>query len=145
MSNKSKPTKKMPEWKIPKNIQKRVEEEDGMWEDERWDPLLLTVMSGSSYEGRDIPLMWQIEFDPFDDRLEAANEKLEAAGVEPDGDGWSEVIETEFAKRHPKLAADFHSDSESSACVVWVESEATCQKLMELIWSLTHPASTASA
>ena len=139
-SGKSKKQNKlaMPTWKIPKNIQKRVDDDDGMWEDERFDPILLTVMTGVEYEGRDIPLSWQIEFDPFDDRLEAANEKLESSGIEPDGDGWAEVVEKEFAKRYPKLADELHSDSESSTCVLWVESEKTCQKLIQLVWSLIH-------
>ena len=131
----------LPQWRIPKNIQKRVEDEGGMWEDERFDPVLLTVLSDTSYQGRDIPLGWQLEFDPSDDRLESANEKFEAAGIEQDGDGWSSVIEKEFAKRYPKLAGEFHSDSESSTCVVWVESESTCRKLMEVVWSLMHPTS----
>lgn len=131
--------RKLPKWKIPKNIQKRVDDEDGMWEDERFDPILLTVMSGVEYEGRDIPLSWQIEFDPFDDRLETANEKLEASGIEPDGDGWAEYIENAFAKRYSKLADELHSDSESSTCVLWVESENACKKLIELVWSLIHP------
>jgi len=128
----------MPVWKIPKNIQTRVDAEDGMWEDERFDPILLTVMSGVEYEGRDIPLSWQIEFDPFDDRLGAANKKLESSGIEPDGDGWAEVIQKKFAKRYPKLAGELHSDSESSTCVLWVESENACQKLIELVWSMIY-------
>jgi hypothetical protein len=130
---------KPPKWKIPKNIQTRVDDEDGMWEDERFDPILLTVISGVEYEGREIPLSWQIEFDPFDDRLETANEKLEASGIEPDGDGWAEHIESKFSKRYPKLADELHSDSESSTCVLWVESEKACQKLIELVWSLIYP------
>jgi hypothetical protein len=129
----------LPPWKIPGNIQKRVEAEDGLWESERYDPILLNVMSGTSYHGRAIPLAWQIEFDPDDDRLAAANETMEASGIEPDGDGWSSVIEKKFAKRYPKLAREFHSDSESSTCVVWVESETACQKLIEVVWSLMHP------
>lgn len=129
----------MPVWKIPKNIQKRVDDEDGIWEDERFDPILLTVMSGVEYEGRDIPLSWQIEFDPFENRLDAANKKLESSDIEPDGDGWAEIIEKEFTKRYPKLADELHSDSESSTCVLWVESEKTCQKLIEIVWSLIYP------
>ena len=128
----------LPKWKIPKNIQKRVDDEDGMWEDERFDPILLTVMSGVEHEGRDIPLSWQIEFDPYDDRLKSANRKLESSDIEPDGDGWAEFIEKEFAKRYPKLADELHSDSESSTCVLWVESEGSCKKLIELVWSLIY-------
>ena len=137
-SKKSKKQKElaMPAWKIPKDIQKRVADEDGMWEYERFDPILLTVMSGVKYEGRDIPLSWQIEFDPYDDRLKSANKKLESSDIEPDGDGWAEFIEKEFAKRYPKLVGELHSDSESSTCVLWVESETTCKKLIELVWLL---------
>jgi hypothetical protein len=122
-----------------------VEADDGLWESERFDPILLTVMSDTSYQGRDIPLAWQIEFDPGDDRLAAANEKMETSGIEPDGDGWSSVIEKQFAWHHPKLAREFHSDSECSTCVVWVESETACQKLIEVVWALMYPALTTSA
>ena len=41
-----------------------LEDGDGSWEDERWSPFQLTVMSGTEYKGREIPIAWQIEFDP---------------------------------------------------------------------------------
>lgn len=129
--------KTAPIWKIPKNLKKLVEE-DGMWEDERWDPILLTVMSDTSYEGREIPLAWEIQFDPFDDRLETAKSRIEASGIKPDGDGWSDVVQEEFGRRYPKLAGELHTDSESSTCVLRVESEATCRKLVEVVWALMH-------
>lgn len=51
---------KLPEWKIPKNLQELINADspdgDGMWEDDRWDPIQLTVIAGTSYEGREIPL-----------------------------------------------------------------------------------------
>ena len=75
--------KKPPKWKIPKNLQKLVEADaDNMWEDDRWYPILLTVMGGTSYRGRDIPLAWQIEFEPDDKDFEDANEKIAAAGID---------------------------------------------------------------
>ena len=136
--NLPKVSRPLPAWRIPKNLEQQVADGDGSWEERRFDPILLTVMSGVEYEGRAIPLSWQIEFDPSDDRLEAANEKLESSGIGPDGDGWAEVIEKEFAKRYPKLAGELHSDSESSICVLWVESEKTCQKLIAVVWSLIY-------
>jgi hypothetical protein len=129
-------TKALPKWTIPKRIGKRVEEEDGMWESERFDPILLTVMSGSSFRGREIPLAWQIEFDPFDDRFGAANARLAAEGINHDGDGWSSVITGEFKNRFPELGRELHDDSESSTCVLWVESETACKALVELVWSM---------
>jgi hypothetical protein len=124
-----------PKWKLPKDLN-QILQEDGVWDDERFDPILLTVMSGTSYGGRKISLAWWIEFDPYDKRLQHANKKIEQSGIEPDGDGWSEVVITHFAKRHPKLADELHSDSESSTCVLWVESEHACQLLINLVWSL---------
>ncbi len=138
----SRPIKKrraaMPKWRVPKRLDQIVEE-DGCWEDERFDPLLLTVMSGTSYRGRAIPLAWQIEFEPSDERLEYANTQLEGSDVEPDGEGWSEVVRRRFAAKHPKLARQLHSDSESSTCVLWVESEDACKRLVELVWRLIYP------
>jgi hypothetical protein len=71
--------------------------------------------------------------------LRYANKKIQDSGTEPDGDGWSEVVMEHFAKRYPKLADELHSDSESSTCVLWVESEHSCQLLTNLVWSLIYP------
>ena len=134
---------KLPTWKIPKNLQELIDDDspdgDGMWEDGSWDPILLTVMAGTSYYGRDIPLSWQIEFQPDDERLESANAEIEALGLELDGYGWAKLIEAVFAKEHPKLVDELHfGDTDTEACVVWVESEGTCKILIERVWSLIH-------
>ena len=50
----------MPTWKVPKNLDKALEDADGMWEDERWSPILITAMSGTELNGREIPVAWQI-------------------------------------------------------------------------------------
>jgi hypothetical protein len=125
-----------PKWSMPKNLEKLVDENDGIWEDERWKPILLTVMSATSSRGRKIPLSWQLEFDPYDKRIKPAGEQLKARGVEPDGYAWTNLIEREFAKRHPDLAGELKPDSETSTCVVSVESERTCRLLLQIIWSL---------
>ncbi len=123
-------------WRLPNDLRKRVVDAGGSWEDERYDPILLSVSDDVSYKGRKIQLVWQVEFDPFDERLEAAWERLEDRGVEPDGDGWSGVIHAKFKQRFPKLAGVLHDDSESSTCVLWVESERACKALVELVWSM---------
>jgi hypothetical protein len=131
---------KPPTWKVPRNLQKTLEDDgDDTWEDDRWDPILLTAMTGTSYDGRDIPLAWQIEFEPDDDRLEAANEEISALGLEPDGYGWSTVIQKVLSRHDPRLLKELHSgDTESATCVIWVESENTCKALIETVWSLIH-------
>ena len=127
---------KMPTWKLPQNIAKALEDGDGMWEDDRWSPILLTAMSGTEYNGRDIPIAWQIEFDPFEGDFEAANAHLEEMGIEPDGDSWGEYIEKTIRKTNPALAKRLHTDCESSTCVLWVESEEDCRVLLEATWKL---------
>ena len=129
-----------PKWSVPKNLKQLVEEGDGMWDDDRWSPIILTVMSGTSYLNRKskIPFVWQLEFDPFVRRFAAASKRLKAMSIHPGGDEWSQVIEREFATRHPEFAGEFDDDSESSTCVVVVKSEKACEKLLELIWSMMN-------
>jgi len=106
-----------------------------MWEDERWAPLQLTAMSGTEFEGRAIPIAWQIEFDPSDEEFEAANERLEERDLESDGYGWGESIQKIVKKSNSALAKRLHlNDCEADTCVIWVESEADCQALIEIVW-----------
>jgi hypothetical protein len=128
---------KIPTWKQPKNITKALEDGDGFWEDERWSPILLTAMSGTVFEGREIPVSWQIEFDPSEDEFESANSKLETKDLEPDGYGWGEYIQNAIRKTNPALAKRLHmNDCESDTCVIWVESAEDCQALLETTWQL---------
>jgi len=130
----------MPDWMIPEDLQQLVEaDKDGIWEDTRWEPVLLTVMSGTSYGGRDIPLAWQIEFEPDGELFVSRNAKLTELGLEPDGYGWATLIKSVFMKYHPEVADELQfGDTESATCIVWVETEATCRLLMQVVWSLIH-------
>jgi hypothetical protein len=127
----------MPSWKPPKNIAKVLEDGDGFWENERWSPILLTVMSGTEFEGREIAIAWQIEFDPSQDDFEAANARLEAMNIEPDGYGWGDYIQKAIHKDNPALAKRLHAtDCETDTCVIWVESAEDCGALLEATWKL---------
>jgi hypothetical protein len=127
----------MPSWNPPKDIAKAIETGDGIWEDDRWSPIILTAMSGTELNGREIPIAWQIEFDPTEDDFEAANSKLEEMEVEPDGYGWGEYIQKSIEKTNPGLARRLHlTDCESHTCVIWVESADDCRELLEATWKL---------
>ena len=131
----------MPKWRSPKNITKALADGDGFWEDERWSPILVTAMSGTELNGREIPVAWQIEFDPSVDELATANSQLEESGVEPDGYGWGDYIEKAIRASDPGLAARLHlNDCESDTCVIWVESEKDCRVLLETTWKLLFTA-----
>jgi hypothetical protein len=128
---------KMPIWKPPKNIAKALEEGDGFWEDDRWSPILLTAMSGTEFNGCEIPIAWQIEFDPSEDGFEPANAKLEEMGIEPDGYGWGEYVQKTIRRANPALAKRLHTtDCETGTCVIWVESGEDCRALLEATWKL---------
>ena len=96
-----------PEWNIPENLLELVDgDEGGIWEDDSWDPILLTVMKGTVYRGRTIPLAWQIEFEPVGPAFEVANAKLSTLGLDPDGYGWATLIKGVADKYHPDLAKE---------------------------------------
>ena len=133
--------KPMPAWKTPKNIAEALDDGDGMWEDDRWSPILLTAMSGTEYQGREIPVSWQIEFSPEDDELESANAIVERGGLDPDGYGWGEYILKAVQTSDAVLGTRLHlSDCEAETCVIWVESETDCRVLIETVWKLVHQA-----
>ncbi len=125
---------KMPTWKSPRKIAKALDDGDGFWEDERWSPIQLTAMSGTEYDGREIAVAWQIDFDPSECDFEAANARLEEMGIEPDGYGWGGIQEA-IRKLNPALAKRLHTtDCETDTCVILVESEEDCRALLEATW-----------
>ena len=117
-----------------------LEDGDGFWEDDRWLPFGLSATSGSEFDGRIIPIAWEIEFNPWDEEFEAANIKLAERGIEPDGYGWGEYIRDTIQKADPALGERLHiEDCETSTCAIWVESEDDCRKLLEMTWKLVFP------
>ena len=131
------PSTPPPPWKIPDNLRAILDAEE-QWEDPRWDPLMLTVMAGTIYRGRPIPIAWEVTFSPGDDFFDDLNDTLEAAGIDPDGYCWLHVIEGRLAKSAPDLVERLHADSEIATCVIWVETEADCRNLIETIWTILH-------
>lgn len=128
----------MKKWDVPKNIYEIVyADEDFTWEDNSWEPILLSIFGDTSYEGRDIPLSWQVEFAPYGAPFNKRNEQLSNLGKECDGYGWANLINTIFIEHYPRLVnqLNFH-DTDTSTCVVWTETESTCKKIIEVVHSL---------
>ena len=126
-----------PVWSVPADIARLVAAHPELiWEDDSWAPIVLTVMGGTTYQGRAIPLAWQIAFEPKG-LPDEVNAKLENAHLDANGFGWSTWISTAMGKRYPELESALHFDDESAACVIWVETEAACRCLMETVWELT--------
>ncbi len=130
--------RKIPQWRIPKGLEKMLESE-GEWESTRWDPMLLTVSERDSSSNKNHFADWQIEINMGDESLGPLKDSLADSGHNPGGYGLTEMIEKEFVKRYPQYAGEFDSDSEMSTCVLSVKSEKACKKLVELIWSIIYP------
>lgn len=129
----------MPKWNPPADLNQSLEDGEGFWEDPRWTPILLTAMSGTEFEGREIPVAWQIEFDPSCRECESSNGKLEQLGFDQDGYGWANYIQQSISQNDPALANRLYTtDSEASTCVIWVEAEVDCRILVETAWRLIH-------
>lgn len=112
----------MPQWQIPSNLQSLIDDDDDLtWDTDDWSPIELTVMGGTSFEGRDIALSWQLEYEP------------------DNGDGY-EFLDRVLAAVNdaaPDIADDLHcDDTEDATFVIWVESESTCKQLLDIVWSL---------
>lgn len=133
----SKPS--MPDWAIPDDLDTIIADE-GMWESDHWQPVMLTVMGDTVYQGRPIPQAWQIEFSPHGPEFSHANNRLAAAGKTPDAYGWRDFIVEAMAKQAPNHVGEIHADdTEAAALVIWVESEEACKALIEVIWKTLHP------
>lgn len=117
-------TASLPEWEIPSDLAALLEaDEDLTWESDRWAPIQLSVIGGTSYDGRDIDQAWQIEYEP------------------EDGDGYEmlERILTAVDQHAPDIRPALHSeDTEEAAVVIWTESEETCRRLMALAWPIVQ-------
>ncbi|MEP2074028.1 hypothetical protein [Rhodopirellula bahusiensis] len=112
----------MPEWNIPSDLQTLIDaDDDSTWDCDDWSPIALTVSGDAQHDGREIELAWQIEYETigctgyeFCDRVMAAVET---------GD--------------PDLASLLNcGDTESAACVIWVETEDACRRLLEIVWPM---------
>lgn len=91
-----------------------------MVEIEGWEPITVTAMSDTTYQGRAIPIAWQIE-------IVADSKGLDGYGLE--------TLALEAAREFdPSLPARCHRDTEAAACVLWVEAEADCKALLLASW-----------
>ena len=111
--------------------------EDGEWEDSSWDPLLLTVVGDTLFEGRAIATAWQLSLWP-DDAPPALRAVVAAAFGKADGHGWADWLCAAIAERVPALSDRLHDESAAEVCVLWVETEADGRALLEAAWLCLH-------
>ncbi|MBK9018316.1 MAG: hypothetical protein IPM82_32085 [Saprospiraceae bacterium] len=96
--------------------------EEEYWEDETFNPILITIEE-VQYKGKSM-ISYQAAFevlDEFDDI---------------DGDEWEGILREYVREKAPDLETKIHGDSESSTCVVWLENEADFKKTLGLMIEL---------
>ncbi len=101
--------------RIPGNLKIILEDEE-YWEDDSFDPLLITIQP-VVYQGKNV-ISFQAEFEPPDDSDDI------------DGDEWEEIIRDYIREKDPGLETRIHGDSESSTCVLWTDNEADFRKML---------------
>lgn len=115
---------------IPSKLSKVLEEE-GLWESEEFDPLLLTIME-AEHKGKDI-ISYQVEFSA-DDELGPINQVLANHQLEPDGDEWEALIRKFIKARNAGLESKIYGDSDGETCVLWTKKQPDFEKLMALLF-----------
>jgi hypothetical protein len=127
----------MAQWPVPKNVADLVAADpDHVWETDVFAPILLSVIGGTVYSDRPVPLAWQIQFEADDVAGASGEDLIAAAELEPDGDGWCALIVDRAIRQFPEMADQLRTDSEQSTCVLWVESEELCRKLIQVVLTL---------
>ena len=120
------------ELSIPKNIN-QILEEDGIWENEKFEPILISVME-SEYKGKDV-IGFQMEFSAWEE-LGLINQNLKRKEKELDGDEWETLIRKYIKSKNSILENSIHGDSESETCVLWTETKEEFEEMMNMIFEL---------
>ena len=113
---------RLPEWNIPPDLRALVDaDNDSAWNCDDWSPIVLSVSRNTQHDERDINLAWQIEY-----------ETTGCTGYE-----FCDRVMVAVKASDPSLAALLNcGDTESAACVIWVETEDACRRLLEIVWPM---------
>jgi sugar lactone lactonase YvrE len=127
------------DWPVPKNVSELVSADpDRVWETDAFDPVRLSVQGGTTYDGRVIDLAWQIEFEPEAVAGSVGAALIDSLSGDADGDAWTAIIFDTVVARHPDLKNELRSDSELATCVIWVETESACRRVLEVVQELVR-------
>jgi hypothetical protein len=120
-------------WTVPRNIADLLSaDSDQMWQDDQFEPLIITAMGGTLFGGRQVAVLWQIEFDPADLEGSQGEERIADQGHEPDGYGWTALILADLAQRYPACVPFVKGDEEAATCVICAEQADVFEKLVEV-------------
>jgi len=107
--------------KIPENLLEILKKEE-YWEDDSFDPILITVQE-VQYHGKDM-IAYTAEIEVLDEYEDI------------DGDEWEDLIWLYIQEKAPELSDKMMGDSESATCVIWSNKESEFIKILELMIEL---------
>ncbi|MEL7122871.1 MAG: Imm51 family immunity protein [Bacteroidota bacterium] len=107
--------------KIPVNLDAILQEEE-VWEDESYDPILITIEK-VNYQGVD-KISYSAEFEALDEY-----ENI-------DGNEWEALIKIYISEKVPELLERVNGDSEAATCVIWTDNESNFRKTLGLMIEL---------
>ena len=101
--------------KIPLNLKEFLAEEE-YWEDDSFEPLLLTIQE-IEFNGKD-SISYQAEFEINEDYPFASGDSLEV------------LLRSFIYQKDQNLERKIKGDSESSTCVLWIDTESDFKKML---------------
>jgi hypothetical protein len=120
-------------WSAPANVAELVAADpDQTWQDDQFAPVLITVMGGTLSGAREVPLLWQIQFEPADLEGTPGEARLADLDLDTDGYGWTALILGELARRYPAHVRFVRSDEEAATCVLCAEQADVFEKVVEV-------------
>ena len=126
------------EWSAPANINDLLSSDpDQTWMDDQFEPVIITAMGGTLFGAREVPILWQIEFEPADIEGASGEERIADLGLEPDGYGWTSLILRDLAQRHPACVPFVKGDEEAVTCVICTEHADVFERLVETVLAAT--------
>jgi hypothetical protein len=131
--------KKIDQLVFPKNLDKLLDE-DGIWSDDTFDPITVTVMEGEA-DGEDV-VCYQLEF-AATGSFEQIETVMTASDMEGSGYDWEDLIREYIHSIDPIFENKLQSDSEGETCVLWVPDEPSFRKLLGHVLDLTGDPKTA--
>jgi len=130
-------------WNIPRNLQELIDADspdgDGMWADDGWDPIPLTVGQALALLGAPFRYIGKLSLSPATTASRSPTSGSKIWDSNRDVYGWAKLIEGVYAKDHPEPVDELHfGDTELATCVVWAESPSTCRTLNRSRLVLIH-------
>lgn len=119
---------------LPRDL-KHILEDEGFYEDETFDPILITVTE-TEFGGRNTT-NFQLEF-PAWEQIGPLTKSLKERSIKLDGYAWENLIRQYLKTKNAKLEQAVQGDSEGETCVLYTHSKARFEALFNQLQQMLH-------